>query len=106
MNRIENDNPIPLMQFYLSYRGQGLTPPAIAVQGLQRALELAPYDPQLRWMNATQYMTDGKYDWAAVTLGPLANSPHPSSLSESAQTLMQEAEDKGTQMEKAKQGRD
>jgi len=106
VNRIENDNPIPLMQFYLSYRQQGMTPPEIAVQGLQRALELAPYDPQLRWMNANQYMADGKYAWAAVTLGPLANSPHPSSLSESAQVLMQEAEAKAAKMVKAEPGGD
>lgn len=106
VNRIENDHPIPLMQFYLSYRGQGITPPEIAVQGLQRALELAPYDPQLRWMNANQYMIDGKYDWAVVTLGPLANNPHPSSLSEMAQALMKEAEAKAAQPAKAAQGSD
>jgi len=106
VNRIENDNPIPLMQFYMSYRGQGITPPDIAVQGLQRALELAPYDPQLRWMNANQYMADGKYTWAAVTLGPLANSPHPSSLSETAQALMKEAEAKAANLAKAEQGTD
>ena len=94
VNRIENDNPIPLMQFYLSYKGQGISPPEIAVHGIERALQLAPYDPQLRWMNANQYMADGKYDWATVTLGPLANSPHPSSLSEAAQGLMKEAEAK------------
>ena len=89
------------MQFYLSYRQQGMTPPEIAVQGLQRALELAPYDPQLRWMNANQYMADGKYAWAA-----LANSPHPSSLSEAAQTLMKEAEAKAAVTATAKQGED
>jgi len=106
VNRIENDNPIPLMQFYLSYREQGVEPPEIAVQGLRRALELAPYDPQLRWMNANQYMADRKYAWAAVTLGPLANSPHPSSLSERAQALMKEAEAKAAQAAKAEQGSD
>lgn len=106
VNRIENDNPIPLMQFYLSYRQQGRTPPAIAVQGLQRALELAPYDPQLRWMNANQYMTDGKFAWAAATLGPLAYSPHRSSLSEAAQELMKEAEAKAAQAVEAKPSAD
>ncbi len=90
-NRIENDNPIPLMQYYLSYQGQGATPPEIAVQGLQRALGLAPYDPELRWMNANQYMIEKKYAQAVATLGPLANSPHPSSLTEQAQKLMKEA---------------
>ncbi len=106
VNRIENDHPIPLMQFYLSYRGQGVTPPEIAVQGLQRALELAPYDPQLRWMNANQYMADKKYAWAAVTLGPLAHSPHPSSLSERAQALMKEAEAKAAPPAKVEQSGD
>ena len=106
VNRIENDNPIPLMQFYLTYREQGINPPDIAVQGLQRALELAPYDPQLRWMNANQYMTDGTYAWAAATLAPLANNPHPSSLTEMAQALMEEAETKAAGLAKAKQRTD
>ena len=106
VNRIENDNPIPLMQFYLAYRGQGITPPDIAVQGLQRALELAPYDPQLRWMNANQYMADGKYARAAATLVPLANNPHPSPLSETARALMEEAQQKAANSAKAEQGSD
>lgn len=106
VNRIENDHPIPLMQFYRSYQGQGITPPEIAVHGLQRALELAPYDSQLRWMNATQYMMDEKYEWAAVTLGPLANNPHPSSLTERAQALMEEAQAKAAQPVKKGQGSD
>jgi len=106
VNRIENDNPIPLMQFYLAYRGQGITPPDIAVQGLQRALELAPYDPQLRWMNANQYMADGKYARAAATLVPLANNPHPSPLSETARALMEEAQQKAANSATAEQGSD
>ena len=41
-NRIETNHPIPLMEYYRSYRESGEEPPEIAVQGLQRALEIAP----------------------------------------------------------------
>lgn len=92
VNRIENDHPIPLVQFYRSYRAQGMKPPSIAIDGLARALELAPYDNGLRWMMANEFMTQKKFDWAAMTLGPLAYSPHQSPMSKRALTLLKKAE--------------
>jgi len=101
VNRIENDHPIPLVQFYRSYREQGMEPPSIAVDGLARALELAPYDNALRWMMANEFMTQKKFAWAAQTLGPLAYSPHQSPMTERALALLRKAEMKAEQ-EKAK----
>lgn len=94
LNKIENDHPIPLIQFYRSYREQGIDLPAIAVDGLARALELAPFDGGLRWMMAIEYMEQKKYDWAAHTLGPLAYNPHQSEMTERALNLLKEAEAK------------
>ncbi|QTD55038.1 hypothetical protein [Parasphingorhabdus cellanae] len=97
LNKIENDHPIPLIQFYRSYREQGMEPPTIAIDGLARALELAPYDNGLRWMMANEFMEQKKYDWAAHTLGPLAYSPHQSDMTERALTLLKEAEAKASE---------
>ncbi|MEP2101488.1 MAG: hypothetical protein ABJP02_02540 [Parasphingorhabdus sp.] len=94
LNKIENDHPIPLIQFYRSYREQGIEPPTIAVDGLARALELAPYDNGLRWMMANEFMEQKKYDWAAHTLGPLAHNPHQSEMTERALALLKKAEAK------------
>ncbi len=103
LNRIENDHPIPLIQFYRSYREQGMDPPMIAVDGLARALELAPYDSGLRWMMANEFILQKKYDWAAHTLGPLAHSPHQTNLTERAQALLKEAEAKALEAKKDKE---
>ena len=51
-NRVENDHPIPLVQFYLTYLDQGIKPTKTAVQGLEWSMVLAPFDPALRWMAA------------------------------------------------------
>lgn len=102
LNKIENDHPIPLIQFYRSYRDQGVEPPAIAIDGLARALELAPYDNALRWMMANEFMQQEKYDWAAHTLGPLAYSPHQSDMTEVALTLLKEAEAKALEAKNQK----
>lgn len=91
-NRIENDHPIPLIQYYRSYRNTGKRPPDIAIQGLQRAMQIAPFDQGLRLMVAQQYMQDGEFDFAAAVLRPVAHNPHRSSTSEAAEKLLEIAE--------------
>ncbi|WP_229955462.1 hypothetical protein [Parasphingorhabdus litoris] len=103
LNKIENDHPIPLIQFYRSYREQGINPPVIAVDGLARALELAPYDNGLRWMMANEFMEQKKYDWAAHTLGPLAYSPHVSEFTDNALAMLKEAEAKALEAKNEKE---
>lgn len=103
LNKIENDHPIPLTQFYVSYREQGIKPPPVAISGLARALELAPYDRGLRWMMAKEFMLQKKYDWAARTLVPLAYSPHESEMTQRALSLLKEAEAQALEAEKEKE---
>lgn len=93
-NRIETNHPIPLMEFYRAYRSAGQTPPDIAIQGLQRALELAPFDQGLRLTVAAQHMEDTEYQTAAAILRPLAYNPHRSAASEAAEQLLKLAETK------------
>jgi hypothetical protein len=63
-----------------------------AIDGLEWALKLAPYDPSLRWLVAQQMVDDERLNDAIVTLGPLAYSPHPSDATEKALTLLKELE--------------
>ncbi|BAK65013.1 hypothetical protein SLG_03380 [Sphingobium sp. SYK-6] len=76
LNKLENDHPLPLVYYYLAFVGQGVTPTDTAVQALQRAVELAPFDLGLRQQLAFQQIRDKHYDEAVVTLGPVAYNPH------------------------------
>jgi tetratricopeptide (TPR) repeat protein len=92
VNKLENDNPIALIQYYLAYQQQGGDIPPLAVEGLEWSLELSPFDEGLRWMVAGQQMTDKNFAKAIATLKPLANSPHRSEGSEQARKLMAQAQ--------------
>ncbi len=75
-NRAMPDDPAPLLSFYQAYRAAGMTPPANAVTGLERALELAPQDDDLRMLLTFQMVRDGRLAEAKTVLAPLAFSPH------------------------------
>jgi tetratricopeptide (TPR) repeat protein len=94
VNSIENDHPIPLIQFYRAYREQGIEPTPNAVEGLSWALALSPFDQGLRMNVASQYMEDKKYAEALRTLKPLLNSAHDGGLSDEAQKLSDTAKEK------------
>jgi tetratricopeptide (TPR) repeat protein len=76
VNRIENDHPIPLIYYYLSFVEQGKEPPKSALDGLEWALELAPYDGNVRMMVAARQMHDKRFAEAIRTISPLAYHPH------------------------------
>jgi cytochrome c-type biogenesis protein CcmH/NrfG len=76
VNRIENDHPIPLIQYYLGFLQQGKEPTKAAIDGLEWALELAPYDASVRMMVASQQMQDKRFAEAIRTIRPLAYNPH------------------------------
>lgn len=91
-NRLEPNNPVPLMEYYRSYRWTGATPPKIAIDGLKRALQLAPFDHNLRMTLAAQFMQEKLFSDAAITLRPLAYNPHRSGATEAAEELLKLAE--------------
>jgi tetratricopeptide (TPR) repeat protein len=76
VNRIENDHPIPLIQYYLGFVQQGKEPTKAALDGLEWALELAPYDASVRMMVATRQLQDKRFAEAIRTIRPLAYNPH------------------------------
>ena len=76
VNRIENDHPIPLIYYYLSFLQQDKEPTKAALDGLEWALELAPYDANVRMMVARRQMQDKRFADAIRTISPLAYNPH------------------------------
>lgn len=76
VNKIENDNPVPLIFYYLSFAEQGKEPTQTALDGLEWALELAPYDGTLRMMVASREIHDKHFAEAIRTISPLAYDPH------------------------------
>jgi len=78
VNKIENDHPIPLIYYYRSFLEQGKEPTKAALDGLEWALELAPYDGGVRMMVATRQMQEKRYANAIRTVSPLAHNPHAS----------------------------
>lgn len=77
-SRADPGHPSPLYQYYLTYHRAGAPPPAIAVTGLERAFELAPYDADLRILVARQLLVERKGPLARQVLLPVALSPHES----------------------------
>lgn len=94
VNKVENDHPIPLVRYYMTYLENGDEPPELAVLGLERALELAPFDEGVRMMVAQQQIGDGRPEAAIATLRPLAYSPHESGLTEAALKMIEDAKAK------------
>lgn len=100
-NRADTEDPVPLKQYfrYTAERGRGI--PTVAYDGLWKAFGLVPQDPGIRFMLASALANKGDYDQAARLMDPLANSPHDSSIRQSAismrEALMQ-AKAKGEKM--------
>jgi tetratricopeptide (TPR) repeat protein len=84
INRMETEHPVPLIQYYLSFRMQGKKPNDNAIKGLEWALALSPFDRNLRWNMSAHYMAEKQYKEAIETLGPLAFDPHKTSLTDRA----------------------
>lgn len=76
LNAVENDHPIPLIYYYRSLLASGKDISETAKHGLERALQLAPYDKAVRWQTVKQMVDDEDYAIAYRTLMPLANDPH------------------------------
>lgn len=91
-NKIENDHPVPFVQFYLGYLAQNQPPTRNAIDGLERAMELAPFDATVRWLVAQQMVSDKRFKEAAQTLAPLAYSPHPDEHADMARKLLKDVE--------------
>jgi tetratricopeptide (TPR) repeat protein len=88
LNKIENDHPIPLIFNYRTALEETGQPPRLAVLGLERALELAPFDLPLRMNVAKRQLKDGYSAAAKANLGPIAYNPHGGGMAKVAQEMI------------------
>jgi tetratricopeptide (TPR) repeat protein len=88
LNRRENDHPLPLIYFYRTFVEEGKQLSPLALQGLERASELAPFDLGLRMTLAVEQIRNRQVDKARRNLGPVAYNPHGGAMAEAAQRLM------------------
>lgn len=94
LNKVETDHPIPLIYYYRSLQSSGKDITEIAAHGLERALQLAPYDQSVRWQVVQQMVDEKSYPAAYRTLMPLANDPHNRGEDNPAAALMADIKQK------------
>lgn len=88
LNKLENDHPLPLIYYHYSFVAEGREPPKLAVDGLIRAVQMAPFDMGLR-MNLGQVLLKlGRGSDATIILEPVAFNPHGGKRAEYARTII------------------
>ncbi len=88
LNAIENDHPLPLINYYRTYAARGREPSETARHALERAAQLAPFDQTL-WMEvALMQAEEGQIGLARASLDPLVKDPHRSGLGDAAAVLL------------------
>ncbi|ABF53989.1 tetratricopeptide repeat protein [Sphingopyxis alaskensis] len=75
-NNTDPDDPVPLYAYYDSFLRQGITPPKIAVTGLERAFALGPESADARIAYALALAHDGDLDRATRLAKVVAFDPH------------------------------
>ena len=104
-NKLDPEDPEPLMRFYMSFPFAGERPTANAIAALHYASNLAPQDLGLRLNSALQYLRDGNVKEARLTLAPIAYNPHGRETASMARKMIEKidagdlkaAEDVGTE---------
>ncbi len=89
LNRIENNHPLPLQYYFLSFVERGEPPNDLAVRGLERAVQLAPFDRGLRHTLATHLVRTERLDRARAHLLPLAYNAHGGAMAEAARQAIE-----------------
>jgi len=89
LNRIENDHPLPLIYYYRSFADRGEHPADLAVQGLERAVQLAPFDRGLRYDLAVYHLNADNFVEARYYLLPIAYDPHGGRASDGARRVVE-----------------
>ena len=87
-NRLDPENPEPLLYFYRSFRLERARPTANAIAALHYAAELAPQDLDLSIESALQHLADGEGAKARPALVRAAQHPHGGERSARARTLI------------------
>lgn len=87
-NKVDTENPEPLIQFYDSFVAQRVKPTTNAANGLLYAYALAPYDPALRLQAAGILIDRGQEKAARIALYPVAYNIEERGPAEIAQNVL------------------
>ena len=91
-NRIDTEDPEPLMEFYRAFVREGVAPTANAIAALHYASDLAPQDTGLRMTSAIQYLSEGKVADGRRALELVAYDPHGGDLAQTAREVLSEVD--------------
>lgn len=94
-NRVDPNDPEPLIFFYRTFVDQGAAPTRNAVEGLLQAFELAPQDGGLRINVARQLLVDGKAAEARAALAPIAYDPHGGAFGQAVSAVIAKLDESG-----------
>jgi tetratricopeptide (TPR) repeat protein len=75
-NRLDPDDPEPLMRYYLTFGVARERPSPSAVKALLYAAALVPQAKNLRFLATQQLINDKQWDAAARMFSPIAYDPH------------------------------
>ncbi|SEH17332.1 hypothetical protein SAMN05428974_2165 [Sphingopyxis sp. YR583] len=75
-NRTDPDDPLPLYLYFQSFLAQGKSPPVIAIEGLERAFQLAPENIEMRVAYAFALANRGQFTSAIKLAQSIAFDPH------------------------------
>lgn len=87
-NKIDSEDPEPLMEFYKMFVREGVPPTANAIAALHYASDLAPQDAGLRMSSAMQYLIEGKVADGRRALALVAYDPHGGELAQTARQVL------------------
>jgi len=87
-NKLDTENPEPLMEFYTAFLTEGIRPNANAISALHYASDLAPQDLGVRVNSAIAYLNQDKGKEARATLVPVAYSPHAAGVGDLARRMI------------------
>jgi hypothetical protein len=87
-NKIDTEDPEPLMEFYKTFHREGIRPTPNAIAALHYASDLAPQDLGLRMNSAMQYLIEGKLAEARSAIVPIAYDPHGEEIATVARQML------------------
>ena len=87
-NHADNDDPLPLLAYYQSFRLAGEQPPAKAVEGLVQVVTTLPRDGAARQLLVDELAAQKRYGEAIAWLQAFANSPHASPRRDAARAQL------------------
>lgn len=93
-NRLDPDDPLPLIAYYHSYGVAGQRAPGIAFDGLVKAFAIVPQAVELRFNYANALVDRGDKAGAVTVLKPLAFDPHGGESAAAAKVLIDKIEER------------